>query len=282
MGTSRASSNAKSVFKSIIEQLEILFKINKEEEEYKKAESFESKLFYISKNCLIQEKLVILLDSIDQLSVCDYKLGWMFYKLPKNVKIIYSILKENELVLTKLKANLKSENFIELKLMKNSDAKRILHSYLERSNRKLTEIQKDSINKMIDESLNMCPLQIKLIFDIVSKWKSSFNVPDEFKSCKTNIDFIKYIFKIIERDVLENEVFFKRCLFYLTLFENRGISENELEDILSIDDVVLDSIFVKYHPPARRIPMALWYRLKYELSDYITNKVTDDVSVVSW
>ena len=68
----------------------------------------------------------------------------------------------------------------------------------------------------------------------------------------------------------------------MTLFEYRGISENELEDILSIDDNVLESIFVKHHPPVRRFPMALWYRIKYELKDYITHKMTDDTSVIAW
>ena len=54
---------------------------------------------------------------------------------------------------------------------------------------------------MIDESQNMCLLQVKLIFDVVSKWRSSYNVSNEFINCKTNIEIIKYIFKIIERDV---------------------------------------------------------------------------------
>ena len=74
----------------------------------------------------------------------------------------------------------------------------------------------------------------------------------------------------------------KHCLFYLTLFEYRGISENELEDILSIDDKVLESIFIHHHPPVRRFPMALWYRMKYELKDYITHKMTDDTPVIAW
>ena len=81
--------------------------------------------------------------------------------------------------------------------------------------------------------------------------------------------------------MFDNEIIFKHCLFYLTLFEYRGISENELEDILSIDDKVLESLFIKQHPPVRRYLMALWYRIKYELKDYITLKMTDDVPVIA-
>ena len=73
--------------------------------------------------------------------------------------------------------------------------------------------------------------------------------------------------------MFDNEKLFKHCLFYLTLFEFRGISEN--------DDEVLDSIFVHHHPPVRRFPIGLFSRMKYELKDYITNKVSDDQSVIN-
>jgi hypothetical protein len=142
MGTSKPSSTIASVFKSVEQQLESIFKINPHDEEYKKDDSFRKKLNYISKRCLKNNRLIILLDSIDQLS---------------------------------------KENYV-----------------------------------------------------------------------------------IIEKEVFDNEILFKHCFLYLTLFEYRGISENELEDILSLDDKVLTSIFIKYHPPVRRFPMGLWYRIKYE------------------
>ena len=86
----------------------------------------------------------------------------------------------------------------------------------------------------------------------------------------------------IEKNVFDNEILFKHCLFYLTLFEYRGITENELEDILSIDDEVLDTIFVHNHPPLRRFQIGLFSRLKYELKKYITDKTTDDQYVIAW
>ena len=89
------------------------------------------------------------------------------------------------------------------------------------------------------------------------------------------------MFRSIEKDI-GHEILFKHCLFYLTIFDYRGISENELEDILSIDDAVLDSVFTNQHPPVRRFPMGLWYRLKHKLEEYLTNKVTDDTSVIAW
>ena len=282
MGTSKKSADIDSIFKLIEEQLEFLFQINSNDAEYRKRYGLKHKLHFISEKYLKHEKLIILLDSIDQLSEQNYHLSWLFQKLPKNVKIIFSVLNDYKNIFKNLKKQINSENILEMKPLNRDEAKVILYAYLEASNRQLNIEQKESINQMIDELIDICPLQIKLIFDIVSKWKSTFNVPDEFIKCKTSIDLIKYLFRIIETDVFDNEILFRHCLFYLTLFEYRGISENELEDILSIDDKVLASIFIHHHPPIRKFPMALWYRVKHELKDYITNKMTDDVSVVAW
>jgi hypothetical protein len=283
MGTSKPSSTIASVFKSVEQQLESIFKINTHDEEYKKDDSFRKKLNYISKLYLKNNRLIILLDSIDQLSKEDYGLYWFFNDLPKGIKIIFSVLNNYENILERLKKEIKKEeNILELKPFTLDEAKEMLHSYLKASNRQLTTKQKKTVDKMIENLNGPIPLQIKLIYDIVSNWKSSFDPPDEFTKCKTSIEIIKYLFNRIEKEVFDNEILFKHCLFYLTLFEYRGISENELEDILSLDDKVLTSIFIKHHPPVRRFPMGLWYRIKYELKDYITHKMTDDIPVIAW
>jgi hypothetical protein len=123
-------------------------------------------------------------------------------------------------------------------------------------------------------------LHVKLLFDISSKWTSSYKVPDEFTACISCKDTIIYLFKNLEQ--LYGKILFSHCIFYLTLFDNKGISESELEDILSIDNDVLTSVFEYHHPSVRRFPIALWIRIKYELKDYITNKETDGENVISW
>lgn len=286
MGTSKSSSTIQSVYSSIQQQLEAIFNINnndnKEYEKMKK-ELFADTLAYVSREYLNETNLVILLDSIDQLSnQDDFDLHWMFKRLPKNVKIIYSVLNTNLKILEILKKKIESHNILEIETLSQDEGKRILYSYLKASNRKLTEKQEESINKLFNHLENICPLQIKLIFDIISKWKSSVSASEEFIECKTSIEIIQYLFRVIEKEIFDNEVLFKHCMYYLTFFEFRGISENELEDILSIDDDVLNSIFKHHHPPVRRFPLALWYRLKYELREYITNKTVDDASVVAW
>ena len=48
-------------------------------------------------------------------------------------------------------------------------------------------------------------------------------------------------------------------LAYVTAAKS-GVSETELEDLISLDDKVLDDIYQYHLPPVRRIPPLLWTR----------------------
>ena len=52
--------------------MEFVFKINMKDEKYKKAKRFRDQFVYISKKYLNNKSLIILLDSIDQMSKNDY------------------------------------------------------------------------------------------------------------------------------------------------------------------------------------------------------------------
>jgi hypothetical protein len=296
MGTSRGSSTIKSVFKSLLYQLDVIIEnkqIDKEnnvkdDKNEETKDNFET--LHNFKDILINKlkyfterfpniKLVILLDSIDQLAKQDYYLDWMFYELPKNVKIIYTVLNKYEEIFKNLKKKLE-KNYLEIETLRFDEAQSILAQLLIKSNRQLSDQQWISIHKVFQKTTEKHPLHVKLLFDISSKWTSSYKVSDDFHKCTSSNETIKYLFKNLEQ--LYGKILFSHCIFYLTLFDYKGISESELEDILSIDDDVLTSVFEYHHPPVRRFPIALWVRIKYELKDYITNKETDGVSVVAW
>lgn len=280
MGTSNRLTDINLVFESILKQLEMILKID--ENGHFQNQEFIDKLSFISEKYLKHEKLLIILDSIDQLSNEKLKFHWLLNILPKNVKIIYSVTNDSKNGFMKFKKQVKSENILEIQTIKSDEAIRTLSFYLISSNRQLTKTQTSLVNEMVYNLKDISQLQIKLISDITSKWKSSFSVPKSFLNCKTSIDLIKYIFEKIQNEIFSNnEILFKHCLFYLTIFEFRGISETELEEILSIDDHLLSSIFIENHPSVRRFPMALWYRFKYELKDYVTTRIDDDY-FIAW
>ncbi|CAF4685549.1 unnamed protein product, partial [Rotaria sp. Silwood2] len=61
-----------------------------------------------------------------------------------------------------------------------------------------------------------------------------------------------------------------------------GLSESELEDILSADDKVLKSVFVHYLPPTNifRLPSALWIRIRNDMHKYLIEKEVDNTLII--
>jgi hypothetical protein len=62
------------------------------------------------------ERLVIILDSIDQLANDAYSLDWLLVDLPDNVKFIYSTLPDHENILKNFKKidKISRQNYIEV------------------------------------------------------------------------------------------------------------------------------------------------------------------------
>ena len=55
-----------------------------------------------------------------------------------------------------------------------------------------------------------------------------------------------------------------------------GLTEAELEDILSCDDDILNDVYMYWEPPVRRLPPLLFVRLKADLSQYLGRNNNDD------
>lgn len=91
-------------------------------------------------------------------------------------------------------------------------------------------------------------------------------------------DAINQLFARIE--LQHGFILTKHSLSYLTAARN-GICENELEDILSLDDIVLDDVFQYHLPPVRRIPPLLWTRIRNDLPDYLSERDADGI-VINW
>ncbi|GFQ99226.1 NACHT and WD repeat domain-containing protein 2 [Trichonephila clavata] len=53
------------------------------------------------------------------------------------------------------------------------------------------------------------------------------------------------------------------------------MSETELEDLISLDDIVLDDVYQYHMPPVRRIPPLLWTRIRRDLPNYLSEREAD-------
>lgn len=234
-----------------------------------------------------QKKIILFLDSIDQLVSVDEStalqdIGWILNEFPENVKMIYSTMPFYGGILKSLKDNriTEPENFLKIQKLDKETSLKIMKEWLKAKERTLTIEQFRTMEEIFDQS-TLYPLYIKLIFDIVCKWTSFYQPSQDadFFKCLNIDECIRYLFKYYEER--HGKVLFSRCCLYLNFFSN-GISESELEDILSIDDEVLYSIFTYHSPPSRRFPIFLWILIKNDIREYITVRKIDGTLVCSW
>ena len=201
LGTTPATSNITCTLLSIIYQISRVFNILVPEKglnnKIEVTTFLEDQLVYISTK-YPEKRIILLIDSIDQLSTGDYNLEWMFTILPKNIKIIYSTLPSQGGILSQLQSMIDLKNFMQVQELKKTVAISILEDWLIKVKRSLSEVQWKAL-EMVFNRATLFPLYIKLIFDIVVKW-TSYHVPsDEFLNC-TNIDIcIEYLFKLLEK-----------------------------------------------------------------------------------
>ena len=134
--------------------------------------------------------------------------------------------------------------------------------------------------KLVDERLAQCsiPLYVKLVFDEIKLWKSYTHVQEKdlAKTVSTSIN------KLLGRiESQHGHILVGHALSYITASKS-GLSEAELEDLISLDETVLNDVYQYHLPPIRRIPPLLWTRIRNDLPNYLVEREAEGVSVVCW
>lgn len=226
-----------------------------------------------------EQALFICLDSVDQLTGPSAgKLTWLPTKLPENVKIIISTASEGDAkeyhLLMKMLSN--ENQFIEVHPLGEQLAVYTMKCWLEMNGRDLNKYQWNVVNKAISECT--LPIFIKLIFAEVMRWRSYSRATDTILAY-TVMDSIMKLFDRIEKQ--HGRLLVAHALSYITASKS-GLSETELEDLISLDDIVLDDVYQYHMPPVRRIPPLLWTRIRRDLPNYLSEREADGVSVLNW
>ncbi|RWS28545.1 NACHT and WD repeat domain-containing protein 2-like protein [Leptotrombidium deliense] len=132
--------------------------------------------------------------------------------------------------------------------------------------------------EVVHESLEHCllPIFVKLVAAEVASWKS-YSTDTVLSS--TVMHSIHNLLKRIE--VAHGKVLVAHAFAYITASKS-GLSESELDDLLSLDDIVLNDVYEYHFPPFRRIPPLLWTRIRNDIPNYLTDRDADGVSVINW
>ena len=226
--------------------------------------------------------VIILLDSVDQLGpfLNAYSMEWLPTTLPPNVKLILSTLPEEGGILNNLRKLLPDKScYVEVPALPESTGKEIIEMYLRLHKRKLTESQLLYVLTIFKG--HPTPLFLKLLLDEAKKW-NSYSSMGTLMLAQTVKEAIDLLFKNLEKKFGYTLV--SHALGYITLGLN-GLTEFEIEDVLSCDDKVLDEVYKFHDPPVPgivRIPPVLWTRIHFDIKEYLVERVSYGKRTLNW
>ena len=220
--------------------------------------------------------VVIILDSLEKL-IPEYNahyLSWLPNQLKSNIKIIVSTHPTKHKLLDRLKGEIiKDINYmIGVTQMPLEDAEGLMQYILSLYSRKVTSLQHNVFKSKFSEcSLAM---YVQLLTHQAKSLRSFDELSNELVPSSIN-EAIHWFFDSLERK--HGKVLVERTLSYLVA--SVGLSDCEMEDLLSLDDDVLNSVFVTYHPPVRRIPFAKWLSIKDDIEPFLNFREADGVTI---
>lgn len=202
LGVTPKSGSIDNLLKSICDQIAELYglpKVTKSIEDYNSLRLAFLQLLESVAEAKSPYSLLIILDSIDQMSPAfdAFSMNWLPLNLPSKVKIIISLNTRLERVITDLKARLNPDCFIEMNLLSNKDATSVLKSLLTKRQRTLQPHQWAAVEKAFEKSQN--PLLLELTFVEAAMWRS-YTPANEMKLGHSITEAITFLFDRLERD----------------------------------------------------------------------------------
>lgn len=284
LGATPSTSDIRRPLVSIIEQLCHIYHWTMPTKIDNLKETFEEHLINIPP----YENLVILLDSIDQLQINDIvDLSiWLPTNLSfSNVKIIFSTIGTIEIghVTYRIEEQFRtiygeSLTEIEINAFDRRLAEQVIHSWLKQDRRCLTQDQHQWLSQKFTSQW-ITPLFLSLLYDQTLTWHSyDERIDKKFQEIKRTSDAIGYFYHRLGEK--HGQILVQRAMRYIQI--SGGLNELELEDLLSSDDEVLQSIFVHYLPPWKlfRLPSTLWIRIRNDMQKYFVEKQIDQLPCI--
>ncbi|XP_041369930.1 NACHT domain- and WD repeat-containing protein 1-like [Gigantopelta aegis] len=230
----------------------------------------------------VRNPLMIILDSVDQLHATDHAhtLAWMPKKLPPNVAMVISMVPSIHNCLHNSQVQFPFlDHYIELSSFAESDAAEVINLQCYHSNRCITRQQKNYLLKKFTNCRH--PLFLKLIVDEALTWNSYTQTAD-IRIGKTIELAINDLFDKLERN--HGNVLISHAFAYLSA-ASHGVSDTEMEDLLSLDDEVLQDSYLYHLPPDSlvvRLPPLLWRRVADDIRQYIVQRKSGNWFVITW
>ena len=224
--------------------------------------------------------VVILLDALQEL-LPDYfawQLSWLPQQLTENVKIIVSTPPEKCGLLERLRQDIVKDesHFLEVAAFSHYDAFYVLDEWLAHDHRALTTDQR----KCLENTFRECslPHYLRLVYEDTRTW-TSFDSTETIMFANNLHGLVSDHFKRLENQ--HGSKLVSRALAYLTASRN-GLSDNEMMDILSLDNEVMQEVCRHNCVIQNRIPCIYWHKLKVALERYLVQRTCEDRDLNCW
>ncbi|XP_022103450.1 NACHT domain- and WD repeat-containing protein 1-like isoform X2 [Acanthaster planci] len=286
LGTSGPSTGIHSVLQTICGQICYAYNLEQPDcttlHDYTELTKFFRKL--LATVGTAERPLLLIFDSIDQLSAANdaHAMNWLPMSFPSHVLIVASMLSKDEhRCQEKIRLLLQDDGcYLEMQPVPQETGLEILSSWLDAKHRKLTEDQLARVS----EAFSKCPqpLFLKLLFERVLHWKSYTSTSSEKMLPSSVREAITDLSEELEHR--HGQIVISHALGYISATKS-GITEAEIEDVLSCDDEVLNDVYQYWDPPAENIvrtPPSLWKRIHYDVSEFLSERQSGGKTVVAW
>lgn len=244
-----------------------------------------------------EKPLILFLDALDQLSDADNGrlLNWIpLGQLPSHVKLIVSCLSERDEDdpegqpwIELRRRQFPETSFINLDVLSEDQARTLLFDrWLQhQAGRRLNQHQKECIGERLASPVCRQPIYLKLLFEEVRLWRSYDAAP------QLGEDVSALIGEFVERlsqPANHGPLLVERLLGYLAA-SRHGLAENEILEILFTDpeykaklNEATKQTRHKLPANATRIPTAIWSRIRFDLSPYLTERAAPGANVLNF
>lgn len=276
IGATPNSTNTRDLLTSILEELSISFKSensnNKGLIEANEFVNISDKIYDDINN--IKDDIAIFIDAVDQLTNDDQFL-WLPNKLPYNIKIVISSLKDRDYKEdSKYFYTLedKISSFIEIEPF--NKPVELLELLLSKQNRTLQLSQKEYFLEQYTKVKT--PLYVYMAANQIQYWKSSDIVDSNVALSLSQKDIVENFIVNLTLIHHHDKLLVQKVFGYI-LASKDGLSEYEILELLNTDKEFIKSIAPNtWHiNTTKELPLVIWTRLYKHIKPFLSTKNKD-------
>ncbi|XP_044132436.1 NACHT domain- and WD repeat-containing protein 1-like [Bufo gargarizans] len=219
--------------------------------------------------------LMVILDGTDELSESEAHLSWIPTELPPHVYFIVSVSSDCASFRHLQKLTLE-QNIIQIPPLSSVEIIDMIESWLNRDCRKLTGQQR----RVLIEACTSCPLPLYAVCSYMESHQWTSYTTDREILLHPNISKI-YSWLLSRLEKKHGDQVVKKTTSYISLSRN-GITQEELLDLLSLDQAVMDEIRQYQGVVVPVFPEVLWIKLRNDFGIHLVEQRTDDSYVINW